>query len=56
MRHTLHDFLPTTNNVLENHFGVTLLKHLKKVYKTIDGIIMYLDLQMEKWYENHGKI
>ena len=47
MRHTLHDFLPTTNNALENYFGVTLPRHLKKIYKTTEGITMYLDLQME---------
>jgi len=56
MRHTLHDFLPTTNNTLENYFGVTLPRHLKKIYKTTEGITMYLDLQMEKWDKNYGKI
>jgi hypothetical protein len=56
MRHTLHDFLPTTNNALENYFGVTLPRHLKKTYKTVEGITMYLDLQMEKWDQNHEKI
>jgi len=56
MRHTIYDFLPTTNNALENYFGVILPRHLKKIYKTIDGITMYLDLQMEKWDENHGNV
>jgi hypothetical protein len=30
MRHLKFDFLPTTNNKMENYFGVTLSRHLKK--------------------------
>jgi hypothetical protein len=28
---------------LENYFGVTPSRHLKKIYKTVDGILMYVD-------------
>ncbi|MDR2545411.1 MAG: hypothetical protein LBD03_07745, partial [Methanobrevibacter sp.] len=53
--HLQFDFLPTTNNKLENYFGVTLPRHLKKLYKTIESIEVYLDLQRVKWDQNHGK-
>ncbi|GHU05472.1 hypothetical protein AGMMS49960_21880 [Betaproteobacteria bacterium] len=54
--HLQFDFLPTTNNKLENYFGVTLPRHLKKLFKTIESIEVYLDLQRVKWDQNHGKI
>jgi hypothetical protein len=38
MRHLEFYFLPTTNNKMENYFGVTLPRHLKKIFKTIEGI------------------
>jgi hypothetical protein len=28
---------------LENYFGVSLPRHLKKIYKTVDGISMYVN-------------
>ncbi|MDR3291369.1 MAG: hypothetical protein LBT10_04380 [Methanobrevibacter sp.] len=56
MRHTQYDFLPATNNVMENYFGVSLPKHLKKIYKTDSGVTMYLDLQREKWEKKHERV
>jgi hypothetical protein len=55
MKHLQFDFLPTTNNSLENYFGVTLPRYLKKLFKTVEGIEIYLDLQRVKWDQNHGK-
>jgi hypothetical protein len=56
MRHLEFDFLPTTNNKMENYFGITLPIHLKKIFKTIEGITIYLDLQRVKWDYKRGKI
>jgi hypothetical protein len=47
MRHTQYDFLPATNNAMENYFGVSLPRHLKKVYKAESGVTMYLDFKRE---------
>jgi hypothetical protein len=44
MRHLEFDFLPTTNNKMENYFGITLLRHLKKTFKTIEGVTIYIGL------------
>jgi hypothetical protein len=56
MMHTKYDFLPTTNNKMENYFCKTLPRYLKKLFKTVEGITIYLDLQRIKWGQNHGKI
>jgi transposase-like protein len=56
MMHTKYDFLPATNNKMENYFGKTLPRYLKKLFKTVEGITIYLDLQRIKWEQNHGKI
>jgi hypothetical protein len=49
-------FLPATNNKMENYFGRTLPKYLKKLFKTVEGITIYLNLQRIKWEQNHEKI
>jgi transposase-like protein len=54
MRHTQYKFLPSTNNAMENFFGVVFPKHLKKIYKTELGVTIYFDLQTSKWNTNHG--
>jgi hypothetical protein len=41
---------------MENYFGITLPRHLKKIFKTIEGITIYLDLQRVKWDYKRGKI
>jgi transposase-like protein len=56
MKHLQFDFLPTTNNKMENYFGATLPRCLKKIFKTIESIEIYLDLQRVKWDQNHGKV
>ena len=56
MKHTQYERLPATNNQMENYFGTTLPRHLKKIYKTEEGIEMYLDLQRTKYEKNYGKI
>ncbi|MDR3291225.1 MAG: hypothetical protein LBT10_03650 [Methanobrevibacter sp.] len=47
MQHTQHDFLPATNITMENYFGVSFPRHLKKIYKTESGVTMYLDFKRE---------
>jgi hypothetical protein len=41
---------------MENYFGKTLPRYLKKLFKTVERITIYLDLQRIKWEQNHGKI
>ena len=44
-----------TSNYIENYYRQTLPKANKKKYKTIQGLINYLKLKMEKWTRKHGK-
>ena len=44
-----------TSNYIENYYRQTLPKAHKKKYKTINGLINYLKLKMQKWTTKHGK-
>lgn len=42
-----------TSNKIENYFGTTLPKAIKRIFKTIPGLQEYLTLQKEKWDKSH---
>lgn len=44
-----------TSNYIENYYRQTLPKAYKKKYKTINGLINYLKLKMQKWTQKHRK-
>ena len=44
-----------TSNYIENYYRQTLPKAHKKKYKTINGLINYLKLKMQKWTQKHSK-
>jgi transposase-like protein len=44
-----------TSNYIENYYRQTLPKAYKKKYKTIKGLINYLQLKMQKWTTKHQK-
>ena len=45
-----------TSNKVENYYRQTNLEIIKKLYKTKNGILTFLDYQMENWTEKHLKI
>jgi hypothetical protein len=47
--HIKYKFLSNTNNNLENFFGVTLLKLLKRKHRTIKGLKRRLKLFNIRW-------
>jgi transposase-like protein len=52
----MHDpKIARTSNYIENYYRQTLPKAHKKKYKTINGLINYLKLKMQKWTTKHGK-
>ena len=41
---------------IENYYRQTNPEKIKKLYKTKNGILTFLDYQMQNWTEIHGKI
>ena len=48
--------LESTNNKLENYFGNTLDKHIKRIYRTPEGIFNYIMARKNGWIENQKKV
>ena len=48
--------LKKTLNKVENYYRQTNPEKIKKLYKTKNGILRFLDYQMENWTEKHIKI
>lgn len=48
--------LKKTLNKIENYYRQTNPEKIKKIYKTKNGILTFLDYQMENWTEKHIKI
>lgn len=44
-----------TSNHVENYYRQTEPEQIKKIYKTIKGILSYLNQKMKKWTQKHGK-
>ena len=49
------DNIPKTSNNNENYYRQTDAKHIKKIYKTNEGIIAYLTYKMKFWTHKFGK-
>ena len=45
-----------TSNKVENYYRQTNPEKIKKLYKTKNGILTFLDFQMQNWTQNHIKI
>ena len=41
--------IPRTNNGIERYFGITLPSHIKRRYRTIEGLTRWLRLQKIRW-------
>ncbi|MBW4256416.1 transposase [Methanobacterium sp. YSL] len=48
-------FIQRTSNKVENYYRQTDPNQIKKIYKTIKGILSYLNQKMKKWTAKHGK-
>lgn len=48
-------FIERTSNKVENYYRQTDPNQIKKIYKTITGILGYLNQKMKKWTQKHGK-
>ena len=56
VQHLDDENIEKTSNKVENYYRQTNPEKIKKLYKTKNGILTYLDYQMENWTENHIKI
>ena len=45
--------LDCTNNKLENYFGNTLSKHIKKIFRTKKGLFNFIFQRKNGWNENN---
>ena len=45
--------IPRTNNKIEGYFKITLPKHLKRIYRTREGLIRWMRLQKIRWTERN---
>ena len=45
--------LDSTDNRLENYFGNTLDKHIKRIYRTKKGVFNYIMERKNGWIENN---
>jgi len=51
MGHLKNKKLTSTNNVIENFFGVVFPDKLKKLFKTINGVKTFVTLHVKRWNE-----
>jgi chromosome segregation ATPase len=51
--HIKNKFLPSTNNVIENYFGSTIPKLLKRKYRTLDGLKRRIKLSDIRWIKRN---
>ena len=56
VQHLDDENIERTSNKVENYYIQTNLEIIKKLYKTKNGILTFLDYQMENWTEKHLKI
>ena len=56
VQHLDDENIEKTSNKVENYYRQTNPEKIKKLYKTKNGILTFLDYQMENWTENHIKI
>ena len=56
VQHLDDENIEKTSNKIENYYRQTNPEKIKKIYKTKNGILTFLDYQMENWTEKHIKI
>lgn len=45
--------IPRTNNKIEGYFKITLPRHIKRIYRTREGLIRWIRLQKIRWMERN---
>ena len=56
VQHLDDENIEKTSNKVENYYRQTNPEKIKKIYKTKNGILTFLDYQMKNWTEKHIKI
>ena len=56
VEHLDDENIEKTSNKVENYYRQTNPEIIKKLYKTKQGILTFLDFQMQNWTQNHIKI
>ena len=56
VQHLDDENIEKTSNKVENYYRQTNPEIIKKLYKTKNGILTFLDYQMKNWTEKHLKI
>jgi hypothetical protein len=51
--HIKYKYLPNTNNKLERFFGITMLKYLKRRFRTDRGVELRIKLADIRWMERN---
>jgi len=49
-------FVSRTTNPIENYYRTTMPDSLKRIFKTPDGALKYLDVRKNYWLNNISKI
>jgi hypothetical protein len=53
IKHTQHKFLPSTNNLIELYYGITLPQQLKRKYRTIKGLTIKLRMSKIRLHQRN---
>ena len=53
LNHITNKLIPSTNNLIENYFGTTLPRHLKRIFRTDKGLELRLKLNRIRWIERN---
>jgi hypothetical protein len=53
LNHIKNKLIPNTNNLLENYFGTTLPRHMKRIFRTDNGLETRLKLNRIRWIERN---
>ena len=56
VEHLDDDNIENTSNKIENYYRQTNPEKIKKLFKTKNGILTFLDFQMQNWTQKHIKI
>ncbi len=56
IEHLDDDSIEKTSNKIENYYRQTNPEKIKKLFKTKNGILTFLDFQMQNWTQKHIKI
>ena len=56
MMHTTNYLIPMTSNHAETYFSVTLSTFKKKLFKTVNGVISFLKVQMNRWTKRNCRL